>query len=330
MNKNTIEEILSNPYFLPWIERNEYASYWAQWQEDHPDQVELLLDAIAMQKKWSVNKKTVPTEVIQEQFNLLQAQVKQRTIRRRRRILSYAAAAVVLLLGLFFGLRPNSTPPQIPTFALHTEVGELKKVTLPDSTKVVLNGNSQLTYDYSQSENIRKVNLRGEAHFDVQTQMMGDEKQKFIVHTPFLDVEVLGTVFTVTSDSIWTTVVLEEGSVQLNVRNQQNKIQQILMQPGQKVIYNSQSGQIKQVEVDALAYNMWTDGKLSLVDRSTEELLRWFQSNYNIEITLPEDYLDKKLTGSISLDNVETSIKMMCIALGLQPEKLEDNKWNFK
>lgn len=78
-------------------------------------------------------------------------------------------------------------------------------------TNVVLNSASQLSYLNNFGENVRRVQLNGEAYFKVAH----DEKHAFIVQVGDLEVKVLGTSFNVSAyeDAKDVTVVLLEGKV---------------------------------------------------------------------------------------------------------------------
>src|SRR5581483_7817313 len=84
-----------------------------------------------------------------------------------------------------------------------THNGYRQKITLPDGSIVWLNASSKLTYDNNFGNSIREVTLSGEAFFDVvsRTQLVMGKEQKipFVIHTPQIDVRVLGTAINVKS-----------------------------------------------------------------------------------------------------------------------------------
>lgn len=328
--KDNIEKILSDPYFDPYVDQGLYTEYWENWKIQHPDKVELLYDAMAMKRGLPVRRMVVVEGEAEAGFASLKAIIdksKRRVVVMRW--VAYAAASIVLLMGLFYFM----SSPNIEEASLQaaTLAGEIKEVALPDSSSVILNGNTSITYNTDQANGVRRVDLDGEALFSVQKQNIDHQPQKFIVRTSNAEIEVLGTTFSVSTDSVWTTVVLEEGSVQLSLgAEESNAAKTILMSPGEKVVYNSVTGQVDQLKIDAISYNLWTENKLALVDRSLDELIRWFGHTYNIELDLPSKYLDRKLTGTIATDNSDTAIKMIGTALGLEVEKITNTKWEFK
>ncbi|GAA5225289.1 FecR family protein [Membranihabitans marinus] len=328
--KNNIEKILSDPFFAPYVDQGLYSEYWENWKVEHPDMIELLYDAIAVKRGLPVRNQMVNDGEAEAGFERLKAAISQ----KNRRIVimrwsAYAAASIVLLMGLFYFM--NSPKTVEVSLQEMTLVGEIKEVGLPDSSSVILNGNTTISYTSDIANDVRRVELDGEAHFSVRKHYQDGQPQKFVVQTSNAQIEVLGTTFSVSTDSVWTTVVLEEGSVQLRLGSIESaKIKTILMTPGEKVVYNNLTGQIDQHNIDAISYNLWTENKLALVDRSLDELIRWFGHTYNIELDLPSKYLDRKLTGTIATDNSDTAIKMIGAALGLEVKKITNTKWEFK
>lgn len=113
------------------------------------------------------------------------------------------AAGVALILGiaLFFAW-PAQKPVKEFQFA---SADAVSTDTLPDGSTISLNRNSTLVYTASFSEE-RNVTLTGEAFFEVHH----DAAHPFTVHTPLMDIRVLGTSFNVraypNSDSVRVTV----------------------------------------------------------------------------------------------------------------------------
>lgn len=93
---------------------------------------------------------------------------------------------------------------------------------LQDSTLVILNENTEVSYREFMNNKHRIVFLKGEAFFDVI-----HKKERFIVSTDYIDVKVIGTAFGVKAikgDSIFE-VFVEEGIVEAyEIKNPKNKI----------------------------------------------------------------------------------------------------------
>src|SRR5690625_2914373 len=128
-----------------------------------------------------------------------------------------AAASVLLLISILwwnFGTQPE-------LIAYSTGYGETQEIILENGTEIILNANSEITWNRSWKESgIRKVNLKGEAYYDVahveweNTDSVG--RMPFQVRTEDMVIDVLGTAFNVTKRKGETTVFLERGVVQLD------------------------------------------------------------------------------------------------------------------
>jgi ferric-dicitrate binding protein FerR (iron transport regulator) len=117
--------------------------------------------------------------------------------------------------------------------------GEKTQLILPDGTQVWLNSESKLVYPASFSSRERKVNLEGEAYFNV-TKV---SKSKFTVYTQDVKVNVLGTKFNVKSypndPTIETTVV--EGMVKVESEEPKSNFSPIILKPTERLVYKKDS-----------------------------------------------------------------------------------------
>lgn len=108
---------------------------------------------------------------------------------------------------------------------------------LPDHSRVTLNANSRVTYyEETHPQPVREVFLEGEAFFSVVHQERASPVP-FIVRTPDLTVQVLGTEFNVNTRRGRTQVVLDDGQIELQLPSEQKAA----MKPGDLVEYEAQS-----------------------------------------------------------------------------------------
>jgi transmembrane sensor len=135
------------------------------------------------------------------------------------------AASVLLLLG--FGY---VTHDRWAYDRYEAPFGQTRTLSLPDGSEVTLNAHSQLRvprFGFGNAD--REVWLTGEGYFSVRHTT---HDHKFTVHTPNLDVRVLGTKFNVNTRSGQTEVILDEGKVQL-IRPK-TPAQPLTMKPGEQ------------------------------------------------------------------------------------------------
>ncbi|MCD8181986.1 MAG: FecR family protein [Bacteroides sp.] len=174
------------------------------------------------------------------------------------------AVILIIPMAITIFLLYNQSKPVLPVqaqiFEVRTQPGMITSFRLPDSTLVYLNSGSVLQYPSFFTDRAREITLSGEAYFEVTK----DAKRKFIVSTPGKSkVEVLGTRFNLEAfsdmDEVITTLV--EGKVKFSYEKDGHGYK-MLMQPGQKVIYNNKDGRILSYDTYGEAELAWKDNKV--------------------------------------------------------------------
>lgn len=129
---------------------------------------------------------------------------------RRWAILASLAAAAVFLVAYVGWPLANADGERNAAYvaSVATELGELRKVALPDGSSVHLNTDSAVEIRFSSTE--RRLRLtRGEAHFTVAK----NRARPFTVSAGGVDVRAVGTVFNVRLRSAAVEVLVTEGKV---------------------------------------------------------------------------------------------------------------------
>lgn len=182
-----------------------------------------------------------------------------------------------------------------------TSFGQVRTVTLPDSSVVYLNGNSKLTYTQPWQANKREIWLEGEAFFEVKHLA---NHQKFTVHlSNQTDIQVLGTAFNVSDRLSGKKIVLQSGKIKLNFDKGASD-KDVYMVPGEMVILPAEnaSGKIRKTQVDPQFYSAWTHGKWMLQGTSLADMLEKLQETYGITTRVEDTLLlQRKASGSIPL-----------------------------
>jgi ferric-dicitrate binding protein FerR (iron transport regulator) len=160
---------------------------------------------------------------------------------------------------------------------------------LPDNSIVYLNAGSQLKYAVEGQSGKREVFLDGEAWFDVTK----NEKKPFVVHTSFYDVNVTGTQFNVKAykndEEITTT--LEEGSVQITSSENFNLSENVVLRPGEQLIYSSLKKAIGVKNVETRMFTAWKDNKLIFINMNLKELFVVLERKYGVEIQVTNNLI---------------------------------------
>ncbi|MDE5421098.1 FecR domain-containing protein [Ancylomarina sp. DW003] len=167
------------------------------------------------------------------------------------------------------------------------------KLVLSDSTVVWLNAESSITYPIQFAGNIRKVNITGEAYFDVTP----DKSTPFVVESGNTQIEVLGTEFNINAykgdAGIFTTLI--EGSVAID--NGFGK--QAVIKPNEQAITNS-SAHLEVRKVDVNRVLDWRNGMFDFEDETLEDILEELARWYDFKIFYESEELKSyEFTGGI-------------------------------
>jgi transmembrane sensor len=166
---------------------------------------------------------------------------------------------------------------------LSTPVGGQYQVTLPDGTKVWLNAATTLKYPSRFITGERKVEVHGEAYFEVAK----DEKKPFrVVLTDSTDLVVLGTHFNVMSynNEKIKEITLLEGSVKISQRSAANGMQSAVIKPGQQVVLTHNSPFTIHDNIDSEEITGWKDGWFVFHDAPIELVMRQVERWYDAKI----------------------------------------------
>jgi len=196
-----------------------------------------------------------------------------------------AAAVIVAVILLAFLWRPAHRPAWV---SWRTGYGEIRKITLPDGSIVILNANSVLKYDSAQPRPAaREVWLQGEAFFDV----VPDASGRFAVHAgEVLKIAVLGTQFNVCSGDSTVQVVLNSGRVKISAENSEDAGNTLLLQPGEMAVYH-RSGLLHKQAADTVALTGWKDNRLTFHETSLEEIAALVHRQFGVKVMFEQPQL---------------------------------------
>ena len=162
---------------------------------------------------------------------------------------------------------------------------------LADGTKVWLNSASSIKYPVQFIGNERKVELTGEAYFEVAH----NARKPFRVVSNGQTVEVLGTHFNVNaySDEGEVKTTLLEGSVKVSSQNVNS-----IIKPGEQAQFNNGKINIKNVDVDEVV--AWKNGFFYFEDNNIQEVMRQLSRWYDVNIKYESNLPSRQFSGEIS------------------------------
>ena len=210
---------------------------------------------------------------------------------------------LVICLGFFYVLR-NAKAEII----VKTSFGQVKTITLPDNSEVILNANSTLLYSQDwKDDKPREVTLYGEGYFKVVHQ---HNHAKFLVHTSNkVVIEVLGTQFNVNNRRDRTRVVLQSGKIKLGIENK--NLNEILMRAGDYAEVNSHGNLIRKA-VDTQQYTSWKSKKLIFKDTPLKEIIAVLEDSYGYKAEIRDSVLlNETFTATYPADDVDVLLNAL-------------------
>lgn len=228
-----------------------------------------------------------------DEKNLAEEPVKEipelRSIGMRRYVINfmrYAAVVAVIACAcsyLFYNMGQRNMEQAFAMIKVEAPQGSTTKMTLPDGTEVWLNAGSRIEYSQGFGVNDRRVQLTGEGYFEVHR----NESMPFIVKSPSLNVQVLGTKFDFRdypSDHS-AMVSLDEGSVAVGLRSSHDGDYQYRLLPDQRAVLEKQSGNMR-IENRATTDRLWTDGTIMLNGRRLADIAVDLERSYGTKILI--------------------------------------------
>ncbi len=184
---------------------------------------------------------------------------------------------------------------------IYVPKGMTYKMKLADGTLVHLNADSELKFPIAFGINTRKVDVRGEAFFEVVT----NKKKPFIVGMGALETKVYGTKFNVSNYNTnhINEITLVEGSVGVTdtVSGKEIKIVPNEMYSWDKT---SKSSTIEKVDInDKIS---WIKGAVVFKNSTLAEMIPVIERKFDIKVAVLDTEINsKKFSGKLTVNTVE-------------------------
>lgn len=316
------EDFINDPSFRAWVftPNDEVIAFWEGYKIEFPQKMDEINKSVLflteIREYYDAYK---PSDfVVDKKFNEFIARHPNHNIDfkpsggRKKRFYKYAvAASIAMLMVTVVFLNRSKT-------VYSTAYGEYKKIELADGSVVTLGANSELElHEDWNSENDRKVWLKGEAYFKVKPNEV--TSAKFVVITDDLNVEVLGTEFNVSNRLENTKVILDKGKIKLNFKDDLNE--ELFLSPGEKITYTSKSRKVPVKLKAEKNETSWKSGVITFDDSPLVEVLTKMEDIYGVRLKLNEkdnSLLNKKITIGIAINDKEVAIKTIEMVLGIK------------
>jgi ferric-dicitrate binding protein FerR (iron transport regulator) len=198
--------------------------------------------------------------------------------------------------------------------------GQKSQLVLADGSKVYLNSGTVLRYDNRFGKQNRKIELTGEAYFEVKE----NKRIPFIITASDIEIKVLGTKFNVMAypdeSKIETTVT--EGTV--NVRELKNG-NSVIITANQKASYSKMNHLLTQHNVNSFVYSSWKENILYFDNENFENVIKKLERWYNVNIELTgKDSVDDRFTLTIKNESLREVLDLIGLTTPLN-YKIKDS-----
>ncbi|NOW98036.1 FecR family protein [Mucilaginibacter sp. SG564] len=267
------------------MELRKFIKQLRRYQKDTTNETEkAIIEAWYESYKTESEKKSLPKEELERARNVIQANISVSIHKPVPSLwFNYRIAASVLLLcslsALIYFLRRPIAPPKEIFTTLRTLNGEIRKLTLSDSSVIWLNAQSRIRIPSNFDKNIRQVYLdEGEAFFEIKH----NRHKSFRVITAPLQVQVLGTSFNINAYHSLPHVRVTVATGKVGVSKGAKLLS--FLTPGHELTYVTNKGTFEQKVVDASQSQSWKDGDTYLNRVKFEELSLVFKNLYGLTL----------------------------------------------
>jgi transmembrane sensor len=302
------DDFLEDDRFIAWVAKRkpEDEGFWEAWIAAGPPNLQEMERArLQLEVIFSLERIPHQPEKVQQlwsrlEYNIDAATAVQQGLGRRRWMAAASLTLLITLGGLLFYYSWYKGQVMV-----QTSKGERRALLLPDSTQITLNENSTLRYPrYWNSNAVRRVQLTGEAFFEVKhlnrdTRHI-QNKERFIVNTSDLFIEVLGTRFNVRNRNNQTRVALVSGRILVGRKLEEGRPLQL--QPGEVIQYDPASGSLQKQQTDPALQYAWKDRMITLHNTTVNDIIATTEDIFDCRIILDDPLMGKrKIDGAIPL-----------------------------
>lgn len=319
----SLGDFLMDDEFVRWVKQPEgpLQVYWQQVMDACPHKVPLMQEARSLLLQYRFEPAPVAPgtadkiwQQVQYNYKAHQAVQPGKLRRLQTRWWRYAAAVLLLVAAGTYGYRLLNNRPVL----VATKAGEVRSITLPDGSVVLLNQLSQLQYNPGWNRRAaRNVKLEGEAYFTVQQR----ESQPFTVQCSKGNIQVLGTSFNVKSGEKRLQVILEQGAVQLAGTGGAA----VKMEPGDMVVVDGRGTRRK--KVNTAWHTAWRNNRLVFTDAPLQDIFSFLHDEYGWHINSNITLTGKRFNGTAPAGDPDMLLEKLGTVYRLHIRRTQDSVW---
>lgn len=263
----------------------------------------------------------VPTDKLWKRINLTR---KTKTHKKGGNIWPARIAVVFLICailagGSYFGFKYSDPAENKEAETTYRTISTLddqhRIITLSDGTLIRLNANSSIRIPETFLDDIRPVELQGEAWFEVTS----DENRPFQIKAAKAHINVLGTEFNVKIDTVARNVqvAVADGSVSLS-DDSNNSGRQALLTQNTFAIFNLDNEEILIEESQIQNYVSWISGRLYFYNEPLWVVSRYLERLYQVQFQFETDAIKNlPLSTDMTKEDIIPVLNIIATTLGI-------------
>jgi len=225
------------------------------------------------------------------------------------------AAILAITIGLGFTSYHMYTNQLAPYKSISLELNESgKTITLADGSTITLNGQSNLVFPRKFSGTERRVQLTGEAFFNIAK----NPDKPFIISVKNAEVKVLGTSFNVNASNNHVEVLVETGKVQFSVVKEPNK--KIILEKGDFGVL--QENFLEKTTQNDENYLSWKTQLMVFKGMKLENVAKVIDRTYHVQIRFNDPEIKSfPITTSFNQTPLDEVLENLCRPYNLSYKK---------
>lgn len=346
-------DFLLDNAFVAWVKENKNDSFWQHFLQTHPEKKEeiQIAKAIILSFQFSSSNELTLSETesilknvnrhLADETSFSSHTISSQNTNKRKYVWLQAAAVICLIVAVFFISRFIQKPANTSATVQQTASASSSNliyiersnttanpvlVKLSDESTVILKPYSRIRYPESFHGKIRKVELEGEAFFEVTP----NKAQPFYVLADGLVTRVVGTSFSIQAfpNSKQTKVTVTTGKVWVFRNKKLNQTEDDLLKhtsintaveliPNERVVFNREKEELVKTHLQQPSYlsTEVANVRFNFVNTPFHEVAEALEKAYDISIHYDTTLYNCPLTASLSTQHLMKKLELICKAL---------------
>jgi len=228
-------------------------------------------------------------------------------------------AAVFLVLfavgaAIYMNITKHPAPEMVQINTGNEENTLIK--TLTDGSVIYIAQNSLFSFPKEFESESRKVELKGEAFFDITP----DPDKPFIIETDEAVIQVLGTAFNVkTKNGTGFELFVDRGKVKVSLKDNPSASQ--LVTAGEKI--STKDNRLVKSKYGSDMATAWYRQHMQFKDETLQNIINVLNRNFNTTFAIAEKETgNRRLTVAFHNETAETMTELLCVTLNLKSQTI--------